>query len=159
MTGLRSTVAYLSIVYRFLLWETEVKYSWNYEREIPPWTTPHQTKPRKWSAVGWNRGATSQRQEDLHEFSPNHGIVSLETYCEQVDLPYDLFCSSVQKKLAEKGGSRYQCVFAKCKKIFTTLELAKLHLKITGHKKLAMQRAREDETTDEDELTLQTELR
>ena len=79
--------------------------------------------------------------------------------CEQVDLPYDLFCSSVQKKLAEKGGSRYQCVFAKCKKIFTTLELAKLHLKITGHKKLAMQRAREDETTDEDELTLQTELR
>ena len=77
---------------------------------------------------------------------------------EQVDLPYDLFCP-VQKKLAEKGGSRYQCVFAKCKKVFTTLELAMLHLKITGHKKLARQGAREDVTTDEDELTVQTGLR
>ena len=35
---------------------------------------------------------------------------------EEVGLPYDLFCPSVHKKLAEKDGSRYQCEFVKCKK-------------------------------------------
>ncbi len=60
---------------------------------------------------------------------------------EKVVLPYHLFCPSVQKKLAEKDGSRYQCEFVKCEKIFTTLELAKLRLKSTGHIKLAMKAA------------------
>ena len=72
---------------------------------------------------------------------------------EEVGLPYDLFCPSVQKKLAEKDGSRYQCEFVKCKKIFATLELVKLHLKITGHKKLAMKATRKDEMTEEEDNT------
>ena len=35
--------------------------------------------PESGLQYGWNRGATSQRQEDLNESSPNHDIVSLET--------------------------------------------------------------------------------
>lgn len=68
-----------------------------------------------------------------------------------------MFCLSVQKKLAKKSGSRYQCELAKSKKIVTTLELAKLHLRVAGPKKLAMQVAREDETTDEDDKTEHSE--
>ena len=56
---------------------------------------------------------------------------------EEIELPYDLYCPSVQKKIAESGGGRYQCVFSGCKKLFTTLELAKNHLKVSGLRKLA----------------------
>ena len=67
------------------------------------------------------------------------------TSYEQVELPYDLFFPSVRKKLKGKRGSRYQCNFAKCRKIFN---LAKLHLKLTGDKKLAMKAIQEDDNTE-----------
>ena len=60
-------------------------------------------------------------------------------YEEAYLLYYDLLCPSVQK-LAEEDGSRYHCEFAKCNS-FTSLELAKLHLKVTGDKRLAIQAA------------------
>ena len=66
---------------------------------------------------------------------------------------YDLFFLSVQKKIKEKGGSRSQCNLAKCRKIFTTLELAKLHLKLIRHKKLAMKAVQEDNNTDSESDT------
>ena len=56
---------------------------------------------------------------------------------EEIEPLYDLYCPSVQKKIAESGGDRYKCVFSGCKKLFTTLELTKNHLKVSGHKKLA----------------------
>ena len=40
---------------------------------------------------------------------------------DNVELPYDLFCPSVQKRITNSGGERYQCVYSGCKKIFTTL--------------------------------------
>ena len=52
----------------------------------------------------------------------------------EIKLPYDLYCPSVQKKIAESSGDRYQCVFSGCKKLFTTLKLAKNHLKVSGHR-------------------------
>ena len=55
----------------------------------------------------------------------------------EIKLPYDLYCRSVQKKIAESGGDQYQCAFCGCKKLFTTLDLAKNHLKVRNHKKLA----------------------
>ena len=70
---------------------------------------------------------------------------------EDVDLPYDLFCPSVQKKLAEKGGSRYQCDSMKCRQIFTSLELAKMHLRLTGHKRMAMKTVTDDESASHDD--------
>ena len=56
---------------------------------------------------------------------------------EEIKLPYDLYCPSVQKKIAESGGDQYQCVFCGCKKLFTTLDLAENHVKVRNHKKLA----------------------
>ena len=79
------------------------------------------------------------------------------TVYEQVELPCDLFCPSVQKKIKEKGGSRYHCSFVTCRKIFTTLELVKLHLKLTGHKKLAMKAIQEDDNTKSESDTEQIE--
>ena len=55
-----------------------------------------------------------------------------------------LYCPSVQKKIAESGGDRYQCVFSGCKKLFTMLELAKSHLKVSGHRKLAQKESIDD---------------
>ena len=56
---------------------------------------------------------------------------------EEIELPYNLYCPSVQKKIAESGGDRYQCVLSGCKKLFTTLKLVKNYLKVPGHRKLA----------------------
>ena len=56
---------------------------------------------------------------------------------ENVKLPYDLFCPSVQKKISDKDENRYVCMFSKCKNFFTTLDLANRHASETGHKKLA----------------------
>ena len=70
---------------------------------------------------------------------------------EDVDLPYDLFCPSVQKTLRETGGSRYQCEFVKCRQIFTSLELAKKHLRITGHNKMTLKAVIEDEAASQED--------
>ena len=56
---------------------------------------------------------------------------------EEIKLPYDLYCPSVQKKIGESGGDWYQYVFSGCKKLFTTVELAKNDLKVSGNRKLA----------------------
>ena len=55
----------------------------------------------------------------------------------EIELPYNLYCPSVQKKIVELGGDRHQCIFCGCKKLFTILELGKNHLKVLGHRKLA----------------------
>ena len=55
---------------------------------------------------------------------------------EEIELPYNLYCPSVQRKIADSGGDWYQCIISGCKKLFTTLELAKNHLKVSGHRKL-----------------------
>ena len=55
----------------------------------------------------------------------------------EIELSYDLYCTSVQKKIAELGGDRYQCVFSGCKKFFIMVKLAKNHLKVSGNLKLA----------------------
>ena len=69
-------------------------------------------------------------------------------------MPYDLFCPSVQKKICDKDGNRYQCLFSQCKKIFTTLDLANRHASVTGHKKLA----KKEDMDQPDEPTTDTEL-
>ena len=51
---------------------------------------------------------------------------------ELIELPYDFYCPSVQQKLSEHGGHRYQC--GTCNKLFTTLALADKHIKLLGHK-------------------------
>ena len=56
---------------------------------------------------------------------------------EDIRLPYNLYCPSVQKKITVLGGDQYQRVFSGCTKLFTMLELAKNHLKVSGHRKLA----------------------
>ena len=66
---------------------------------------------------------------------------------EEIELPYDLYCPSIQKKIAELGGDRYQCVFSGCKKLLTTLDLAKKHLKVSGHRKLARKEPIDDSWT------------
>ena len=70
---------------------------------------------------------------------------------EDVDLPYDLFCPSVQQKLRKTGGSRYQCELVKCRQISTSLELAKKHLRITGHNKMTLKAVIEDEAASQED--------
>ena len=53
-----------------------------------------------------------------------------------VDLPYDLFCPSVQEKLMQDGSSRYQCKLNSYKKVYTTLALAQKHFMLSGHDQL-----------------------
>ena len=63
---------------------------------------------------------------------------------EEIELPYDLYCPSVQKKVAESGGDWHQYAFSGCKKLFTTLKLAKNHLKVSGLRKLAQKEPIDD---------------
>ena len=64
-----------------------------------------------------------------------------------VELPYDLYCPSVQEKLKGPTGTKYQCQLPECKKIFTTLDLAKRHAMLTQHGKLAMEIVDHDNET------------
>ena len=61
---------------------------------------------------------------------------------------------SVPLKIAETDGNRYQCIYVKCKKILTTLELAQKHLQVSGHKKLVMMNLPNVDTDDETELEI-----
>ena len=56
---------------------------------------------------------------------------------ELVDLPYDYFCPSVQKKLKKPGGDMYRCKLNSCKKSFTTLALTTKHLQLTVHAEIS----------------------
>ena len=47
---------------------------------------------------------------------------------------FDEHCPSVVKKLSEEGGYQYRCGTVCCTKLFTTLNLAKAHLKSANHK-------------------------
>ena len=64
-----------------------------------------------------------------------------------VEVPYDLYCPSVQEKLKGPTGTKYQCQLPECKKIFTTLDLAKRHAMLTQHGKLAMEIVDHDNET------------
>ena len=70
---------------------------------------------------------------------------------EDVDLPYDLFCPSVQQKLTETGGNRYQCEFVICRQIFTSIELAKKYLRTTCHHKMTLKAVIEDEAASQED--------
>ena len=77
---------------------------------------------------------------------------------ELIKLPYDYYCPSVQDKLKQSGGERYQCVLSRCRKRFTTLELANKHSMLSGHTDLHLQDQHHDSITirdvpkDEDEI-------
>ena len=58
------------------------------------------------------------------------------------------FKKKKKKKKEQKRGSRYQCHFLKCIKIFTRFKLSKLHLNLTGKKKLVMKVIIEDNNTE-----------
>ena len=67
---------------------------------------------------------------------------------ELVQLPYDMYCPSVQKKIKD---SRYQCQLPTCLKIFTTLDLAKRHYMLSGHTELSIAiQSEEAQTSNED---------
>ena len=51
-------------------------------------------------------------------------------------MPYDLYCPSIQKKVATTGGECYQCASSECRKMFTTLALSAQHHKKSGYKKI-----------------------
>jgi hypothetical protein len=63
---------------------------------------------------------------------------------ELIGLPYDFCCPSVQENVKEKGGDRCQCKDPGCKKIFTTLELSKKHIKLSRQSKICEDRQVED---------------
>ena len=52
---------------------------------------------------------------------------------ELISSPYDFYCPSVQSKVKQTDGHRYQCQDPSCKKLFTTFELAKRHIMLPGH--------------------------
>lgn len=70
-------------------------------------------------------------------------------------LPYNLFCPSVQKKISEVGGERYQCCYDQCQRIFTTLVLANQHLRTTGHLKLVAVNPSDESISEESVLEIQ----
>ena len=61
----------------------------------------------------------------------------------------------MQKKLAEKGGERYQCGYKNCRLIYTTLALAEKHVKLSKHDKMVVANPLDDTDTEEEEDELE----
>ena len=55
---------------------------------------------------------------------------------EEIELQYNLYCPSVQKKTAESGGDWYQCIFSGCKN-FSPCSNWRRITSFSGHRKLA----------------------
>ena len=60
----------------------------------------------------------------------------------------------MQKRLAEKGGERYQCGYKNCRLIYTTLALAEKHVKLSKHDKMVVANPLDEYDTEEEELEI-----
>ena len=58
---------------------------------------------------------------------------------------YEFYCPSVQSKVKQTDGHRYQCQDPSCKKLFTTLELAMRHIMLSGHSQVQVQTPEDDD--------------